>query len=189
VIAGLPEQFGTPVLYVSHQLDEIVQIASTLIAIRDGRILGHGPVATMIETMDPAITGRFEAGSLLQGPVLETRPDYAMAAIQIAGARLWMPATGALQPGEILRIRIRARDVSLARAPIEGLSIRNQIPATVMGIETDNSAFAEVRLDCAGQALRSRISRMAVDDLELKPGMPVTALIKSISFDRRLNRG
>ena len=189
VIAGLPEQFGTPVLYVSHQLDEIVQIASTLIAIRDGRILGHGPVATMIETMDPAITGRFEAGSLLQGPVVETRPDYAMAAIQIAGARLWMPATGALQPGETLRIRIRARDVSLARAPIEGLSIRNQIPATVMGIETDNSAFAEVRLDCAGQALRSRISRMAVDDLQLKPGMPVTALIKSISFDRRLNRG
>ena len=189
VIAGLPERFGTPVIYVSHQLDEIVQIASSLIAIRDGQILGHGPVASMIETMDPAITGRFEAGSLLQGTVTETRPDFAMAAIDIAGARLWMPATGGLQLGETLRIRIRARDVSLSLAPIEGLSIRNQIPATVTGIETDDSAFAEIRLDCAGQALRSRISRMALSDLALTPGMSVTALIKSISFDRRLNRG
>ena len=189
VIAGLPEQFGTPVLYVSHQLDEIVQIASHLIAIREGRILGHGPVAVMIETMDPAITGRFEAGSLLEGTVVETRPDFAMAAIDIAGARLWMPATGGLTLGETLRIRIRARDVSLALAPVEGLSIRNQLPVTILGVETDDSAFAEVRLDCAGQALRSRVSRMAVQDLGLKPGMAAMALIKSISFDRRLNRG
>jgi molybdate transport system ATP-binding protein len=112
-----------------------------------------------------------------------------MAAIDIAGAPLWMPATGGLQRGDILRIRIRARDVSLSLAPVEGLSMRNQIPATVVGVETDDSAFAEVKLDCAGQALRSRISRMAVDDLALKPGMTVTALIKSIAFDRRLNRG
>lgn len=189
IIAGLPERFGTPILYVSHQLDEIVQIATSLIAIRDGQILGHGPVATMIETMDPAITGRFEAGSLLEGTITQTRPDYAMAAMALGSAQLWMPATGGISVGDTVRIRIRARDVSLALAPINGLSIRNQIPATVLGVETDDSAFAEVRLDCDGQALRSRISRMAVEDLGLTPGMPVTALIKSIAFDRRLNRG
>lgn len=189
IIAGLPERFATPVLYVSHQLDEIVQIASSLIAIRDGQILGHGPVAEMIETMDPAITGRFEAGSLLQGTITQTQPEFAMVAMALGTAQLWMPATGGIAAGDAVRVRIRARDVSLSLSPIQGLSIRNQIPATVTGVETDDSAFAEIRLDCSGQALRSRISRMALHDLNLTPGMPVTALIKSIAFDRRLNRG
>lgn len=79
VIAGLPQTFGTPVLYVSHQLDEIVQVATNLIAIREGRILGHGPVASMIETMDPAITGRFEAGSLITGRIVELNRDQILA--------------------------------------------------------------------------------------------------------------
>ncbi|MEM7211174.1 MAG: molybdenum ABC transporter ATP-binding protein [Pseudomonadota bacterium] len=187
VIAGLPETFGTPVVYVSHQLDEIVQVATSLIAIRDGRILGHGPVATMIETMDPAITGRFEAGSLITGTVVELNPAFAMAALEIAGTQLWMPATTGLSHGDTIRVRIRARDVSLAREPVAGLSIRNQLPVTIDAIETDQSAFAELRLSCAGQHLRARITRMAVQALELEAGQQATALIKSVAFDRRLN--
>ena len=188
IVEGLPRRFGTPVLYVSHQLDEIVQIASAMIAIRDGRILGHGPVQAMIETMDPAITGRFEAGALVHGKVVETRHDFAMSAMEIAGARLWLPTVGNLDLGDAVRVRIRARDVSLALSRVEGLSIRNQIPVTVVGVETDGSPFAEVRLDCGGQALRARISRLAVDELALEPGQQVMALIKSVAFDRRLAR-
>lgn len=188
IIEELPRRFGTPVLYVSHQLDEIVQIASSMITIRDGRILGHGPVPAMIETMDPAITGRFEAGALLHGKIVEIRPEFAMSAMEIADSKLWLPTSGNLSVGDRVRIRVRARDVSLALRPVEGLSIRNQIPATVAGVETDGSPFAEVRLDCGGQALRARISRFAVDDLALEPGQQVMALIKSVAFDRRLAR-
>lgn len=188
IIEGLPQHFGTPILYVSHQLDEIVQIASSMIAIRDGCILGHGPVSEMIETMDPAITGRFEAGALLHGRIVETLPDFSMSAMALAGAKLWLPSTGNLDIGDTVRIRIRARDVSLALKRVEGLSIRNQIPATVAAIETDGSPFAEVKLDCGGQALRARISRLAVDDLALAPGQQLVALIKSVAFDRRLSR-
>jgi len=59
----------------------------------------------------------------------------------------------------------------------------------ITGIETDAGAFAEVHLDCAGIALRARVSRMALEDLGLAPGLEVWALIKSIAFDRRLRRG
>ena len=111
-----------------------------------------------------------------------------MSAMALAGAKLWLPSTGNLDIGDTVRIRIRARDVSLALTRVEGLSIRNQIPATVAAIETDGSPFAEVKLDCGGQALRARISRLAVDDLALAPGQQLVALIKSVAFDRRLSR-
>ena len=186
MIGELPERFGLPVLYVSHQLDEIVQIASSLVAMQEGQIVGQGPVADMIAAMDPALTGRFEAGSVLEGPVVELRPEFAMAAIEVAGGRLWMPDVGGASPGEHLRVRIRARDVSISLRPSTDLSIRNQLPAIVTGIEADDGAFAEVCLDCHGQPLRARISRMALADLGLAEGVAVFALIKSIAFDRRL---
>ena len=188
MIGALPDRFGLPVLFVSHQIDEIVQIAHELIAIRDGQITGHGPVAQMIDQMDPAITGRFEAGSILEGPVTKLDAPNAMAAIDIAGAPLWMPDVGAAKIGDRIRVRVRARDVSVALTQVQGISIRNQIPATVTAIEADYGAFAELRLDCGGQNLRARISRMALADLGLHPGSNLVALIKSIAFDRRLNR-
>lgn len=186
LVSALPRQFGLPVLYVSHQLDEIVQIADRMVAIRAGRITGQGPVAEMLDQMDAATTGRFEAGSVLEGSVTALEPDFSMAAISVAGTSLWMPDVGGAQLGDVLRVRIRARDVSLARTPLQGISIRNQIPGTVAGIDSDGGAFVEVRLDCNGQKVRARISRMALADLGLVPGDTAWALIKSISFDRRL---
>lgn len=186
MIGALPERFGTPVLFVSHQLDEIVQIADRLLAVRDGHVIGEGPTAEMLDTMDPEITGRFEAGALLEGTVAEIRPGSAMLSVDIGGAMLWLPDVGGLDPGDPVRVRVRSRDVSIALAPVAGLSIRNQIAGEVTAILTDDSAFAEVRLTVAGQSLRARISRMAVEDLALAPGRPVVALIKSIAFDRRL---
>jgi len=189
LIAALPERFATPVLFVSHQLDEIVQIADHLVAVHAGAITGQGPVAEMVARLDPAVSGRFEAGSVLTGTVAEIDSHYSMAAIELGGHRMWVPDPGGAHPGDQVRLRVRARDVSLALAPAEGLSIRNQLPAVITGIETDDGAFAEVHLDCAGQALRARITRMSTEELGLAPGREVWALVKSISFDRRLNRG
>ncbi len=186
LIAALPGRFGTPVLYVSHQIDEIVQLADRLVTVRAGRITGQGETVAMVARMDPAVTGRFEAGSLLEGSVVELRPEFALAAIEIGGAHLWLPDLGGVQVGERLRVRVRARDVSLALAPVGGISIRNQLPARVTGIETDEGPFAEVRLDVASQSLRARVTRMTVAELGLVEGADVWALVKSISFDRRL---
>lgn len=187
VIADLPQRFGIPVLYVSHQLDEIVQIADSLVTMRAGEITGQGPVAAMIARMDAATTGRFEAGTVLEGRVTMLEPAFRMLAIDIAGAPLWMPDVGGAELGEQIRVRIRARDVAIAISPVEGVSTRNQLPATITAIEADDGAFAELALDCAGQNLRARISRMALSDLGLEPGQQVWALIKSIAFDRRLS--
>lgn len=187
LIADLPRRFGIPVIYVSHQLDEIVQIADRMVAMHAGRVTGEGPVAEMISGLDPALTGRFEASSVLEGRVAALDEGFRMLAVDLGTARLWMPDVGGAALGERVRVRIRARDVSIATAPIEGLSIRNRLPGRVIRIESDGGPFAEIVLDCGGHTLRARISRMAMADLSLSEGQQVWALIKSIVFDRRLS--
>lgn len=187
LIADLPRRFGIPVIYVSHQLDEIVQVADRMVAMHAGQITGEGPVAEMISVLDPALTGRFEASSVLDGRVSALDEDFRMLAVDLGAARLWLPNMGRATLGEPVRVRIRARDVSIAIGEVAGLSIRNRLPGRITRIETDGGPFAEIVLDCDGRPLRARISRMAVADLGLAEGQQVWALIKSIVFDRRLS--
>ena len=91
-----------------------------------------------------------------------------------------------LATGTNIRLRIRARDVSLAVKRPDAISIQNILPGTIVEIlEEPETAFAEVMVDVGGARLRARITRKSVAELKLVAGKPVFALIKSISFDRR----
>ncbi len=186
-IEQIPEQFGVPVIYVTHSIDELARLADQLVLIRGGEILATGNVQDMLARLDlPPLTGRFEAGVVVQGVITETSAAYDLTLIDIGGATLLVPKLG-LPPGEAVRLRIRARDVALATHHPEGLSIRNVVYCEVAEVVRESdTAFAEVRLRVGEQDLRARITRAAADDLKLQPGLPVYALIKSVTLDRRL---
>ena len=186
MIGRLPVQFGVPVIFVSHLVEEVAHISDQLIALQAGRVVGHGPTAAMLEQLGAEVTGHFDAGSLVEGEVVEWRDDLSMIALQIGSGILWMPSSLTVALGERLRVRLRARDVSLSLAPLSGVSIRNQLPVRILSIDEENGPFAELRLDCGGQTIRARLTRLAVQDLKLNVGDDAYALIKSVAFDRRL---
>ena len=84
----------------------------------------------------------------------------------------------ALAAGTAVRALVKSTEVSLATAPVEGLSIRNQLPGTVTEVTT-GGAMASVKVAVDGGELTSAITRDAVTDLALTSGTPVVALIKS----------
>jgi molybdate transport system ATP-binding protein len=88
-------------------------------------------------------------------------------------------------PGEAVRVRVRARDVSIALARPTGLSIRNILAGTVAEVGAEEGPSLDVRLDLGGTPLIARITRKSAAELGLRPGLPVFALIKSVSIDRR----
>ncbi|MEV3970915.1 TOBE domain-containing protein [Streptomyces sp. NPDC050698] len=83
-----------------------------------------------------------------------------------------------LTPGTAVRALMKSTEVSLATAPIEGLSIRNQLPGTVTDIVAGD-AMASVRVTVEGGELTAVITRDAADELALSPGIPVVALVKA----------
>jgi molybdate transport system ATP-binding protein len=103
--------------------------------------------------------------------------------LQFAGGRLAVPRL-AVPTGNEVRLRIRARDVSIAATRPQGLSIQNILPAKITGIHSADDAHVDVELD-AGTPLRARVTHRAVRDLSLAIGMPVFALIKAVSVDRQ----
>jgi molybdate transport system regulatory protein len=83
-----------------------------------------------------------------------------------------------LAAGTAVRALVKSTEVSLATAPVEGLSIRNQLPGTVTDVAT-GGAMASVKVAVEGGELTSAITRDAAADLALTAGTSVVALIKS----------
>ena len=185
-IAPLEAAFGLPILYVTHAVEEVTQLCSRIVALSEGRVAATGAVAEVLERLDLAeLQGRFEAGAVLSGRIIGRDPELHLSRIDLGGAVLEMPEISAA-PGSEVRLRVRARDVSLARGRPEGLSIRNRLDAAVLAItEEAAGAFAEVLLEVGSQHLRARVTRAAIRDLGLAAGDRVTALVKSVAFDRQ----
>ena len=186
-IEALPALFDIPIVYVTHAIDEVARLAQSLALISGGRIVASGPVQEMLARLDlPPLTGRFEAGVVLEGVIAGHDEPYALTTLDLGGAKLTVPALD-LPKGETVRLRVRARDVSIALIRPRDISIRNVLRAKVAEVVPEaDTAYAEVRLGIGEQDLRARITRRSADDLSLKPGRTVYALVKSVTLDRRM---
>src|SRR5690606_32561743 len=70
-IERLPETFGIPVLYVTHNIDEVARLANSVVLLAAGRVVAHGPVAEIFERSDLSpLTGGLEAGVVVRAEVL-----------------------------------------------------------------------------------------------------------------------
>jgi molybdate transport system ATP-binding protein len=129
-------------------------------------------------------TGRFEAGAVIEARVTRLDEAYGLTILGFEGGELVVPNVDAL-PGEPVRVRIRARDVSLALARPTGLSIQNIFEASVVEISGEFGAIVDVTLAVGPAPLIARITRRAAEELALAPGQRIYALVKAVSIDRR----
>ena len=181
----LRDEVRIPIVYVSHSLDEVVRLADSVVLLSAGKVLGTGPVRDIMSRVElRPYLGRFEGGAVIEAQVAAQDLDSGLARLEFGGGALEIPDVEALV-GEQVRIRVRARDVSIALSRPAGVSIRNVLPGTVVEMGEAAGASLDVRLDLGGTALIARITRKSAADLGLRPGLPVFALIKSVSIDRR----
>jgi molybdate transport system ATP-binding protein len=181
----LRHELKIPVVYVSHEIDEIARLADRLVVLSAGRVVASGEIADVFARLDlgPAL-GRQKAGALIEGTVVSTDPVYGLAEVAIDGILMEI-ASPDLAPGQRLRLRVGARDISISLQRLAGISIRNQLECRVEEVVTDESAFAEVSLVAGTQTLRARITRKSAEELGLRRGLRVFALMKAISIERR----
>jgi molybdate transport system ATP-binding protein len=184
-IERLRDESGVPIVYVSHSVPEVVRLASTIVLVSAGSVAAVGPTAEITQRLDLFPLARpAEAGAIIEA-IVEAHDDTFGLTTLRSRAGLWRLPRLALALGEPLRLRVRARDVMLATKAPESISALNAIAGVVADIGVGEGPVVDVRLDCNGEALLAKLTRYSVAQLQLQPGMPVFALVKSVAFDRR----
>ena len=188
---ALSSQFGIPVVYVSHAIDEIARLADRVVVLDAGRVTAIGDVADTLNRVElQSAVSRFEAVTVLETTVTEHIEELNLTRLDHRGQTIVVPSLPHLGPGETTRLYVRAGDVALATARPEGLSFRNVLAGELLDIEEDPAgAFALVSIGIDGATLRAHLTRHAIDELGLRNGTRVYALLKTASFDKRAEPG
>lgn len=166
------------VLYVSHAVDEITRLADTLVLLQDGQVAAQGRLRDIMA--DPAavpLLGVREAGAVIEATVLR-HADDGLSQLAISGGVLELPGVQAAV-GARVRLRVMAQDVMLSRHRPEGLSALNVLPVTVQSIRQGDGPGAIVALAVGADIILARITRRAVEQLQLRATDDIFAILKA----------
>jgi molybdate transport system ATP-binding protein len=161
-IERLRDDAQVPIVYVSHSLAEVTRLATTVVAIQDGRIVAVGAPTDVLGRTDLIASPAAEAGALIEAAVAAHDPSFGLTTLRSAAGELQAPRLD-LPLGTPVRVRIRARDVMIATARPDGLSALNVLPGRVVALDGAGEGSVEVAL---------------------APGREVYAVIKSVALDR-----
>src|SRR4029077_15941492 len=137
-LEALRERLSIPIVYVSHQFEEVLRLATHLVLLDAGRVLAQGAVSEMC--LLPAlqsIVGPDLVGAVLEGVVARLNRDQGSADLVVGRGTLQVSLQG-VASGARVRLQLLARDVILATQPVQGLSVRNALASTVTAIRDDD---------------------------------------------------
>lgn len=176
----LHAELSIPVIYVTHSPDEVSRLADHLVMLEHGRVRAAGPLLEQLTRLDLPLVHE-DATVIVEATVAEHDGNYHLTWVEFPGGRLTVPLADQA-PGHRVRLRIHARDVSLALEKNTRTSILNILPAQVVEIAEEDAAQLLVKLDLGGTLLLSRITRRSGDMLGLKPGLALYAQLKSVAL-------
>jgi molybdate transport system ATP-binding protein len=187
-IERLRDELKLPIFYVSHEMEEIIRLADLLVLLDAGKVAASGSVETLTSRLDLwPLTGRHEAGAVIRTVLRGHDTTYGLSELAFPGGRLRV-AQLALPLGAPIRIRIHARDVVIATERPAHLSIRNAFAGKVVELAPPRGPLIDLKLDIGTAAepvmLWARITQRALQDLQLVPGKPIFALVKTVALDR-----
>ncbi|MCX7161514.1 MAG: molybdenum ABC transporter ATP-binding protein [Rhodocyclales bacterium] len=178
----LRDELEIPVIYVSHAADEVARLADHIVVMEDGHTVAQGPLAETLARVDLPIRLGEDAGAVFEATVAERDAEWHLARVEFDGGELWVRDSGAAI-GKRVRLRVLARDVSIAASRHDDVSIMNMLPATVAAhAGEDHPALVMVQLRVGGTALLARLTRRSAQRLDLAPGRRVWAQIKAVAL-------
>jgi len=185
-IERLRDELALPIVYVSHAIEEVARVATRVVRLKAGRVVGEGPPAEVLAAADDGTAaGRFDAVSLLSGRILRELPEFSMTILDHPAGEIALPGRFG-RPGEMVRVAIRATNVTLAIGKPEGLSVRTALAGRISAISDGDGPLALVTIALrGGDRVGAYLTRLAIADLGLKQGSEVYALVKAVSIDER----
>ncbi len=170
-----------PILYVTHNREEVDAIGERVVALINGRVQESGTPRAVLEaprSIALAQAAGFE--NLLHAQVVEHRPEDGVMRVALSGTNceLEIPL-GAEPPGAAVQVAIHAGDILLATEAPRALSARNILPGTLESLEPRGSlVVAQVN---AGARFTVHLTPGAVRSLQLIPGLRVWLVLKTHS--------
>jgi molybdate transport system ATP-binding protein len=178
----LRDQLTVPMVYVTHNFEEVLRLATSIVLLDSGKTIAQGGVGEM--SVNPslrAIIGADAVGAIVEGTVLDTDAHSGLTRVRVGNGELKVPHSHA-RAGARLRVQLLARDLIVATRPPQYLSVRNNLAGTVTRVSSDDADSDLIEIDIGGPIIIARVTKAATRELSLQRGLSIWALVKTVSL-------
>lgn len=182
-IESLHRTVRIPILYVTHSTTELARLADYIVVLNQGTVAASGPATELLSRTDSPLAKEEEAGAIMDGMIAERDTHWHLCRVAAGTASVWMRDSG-MAIGNPVRLRILARDVSIATEAAQHTSIQNAIPGVITSLADDptHPALLLARIDIGEHYILARLAKRAAHTLGIKDGSSVIAQIKTASL-------
>ena len=167
---------GITTLLVSHDIAEVLSLASHMIVMGEGRIVEEGEPARVLASPASVFAARLAGLNIVSGPSV-ARPG--MVGVRVGEGVLW--AADSVGPGEEsarVALTFPPEAVALSREEAHA-SPRSVLPGVVAGIDVDGSLVSVLVALAEGVSVTARVTAAAWSDLGLGVGDSLWVSVKA----------
>lgn len=179
-IESLHQSLTIPILYVSHSLEEVAQLSDDLLLMQRGQVSASGPTRQLLSRLDSPLSDAEDAATIIETIASGYDAHYHLSQLQFDGGVFNMARQFNLN--DKVKLRVMAKDVSIALTEPQATSILNVFAASITAIRQQADGQSLIQLQLGEQTMLSRVTTRSVDLLKLQPGMHVFAQVKAISL-------
>ena len=178
----LHRELAIPVLYVTHSPDEVARLAHHIVVLDQGHVVASGGLVETLSRIDLPIQLGDDLGAVIEASVSEIDPQWHLSRCDFSGGGIWTRSQG-LSLHQKIRIRVLARDVSIAIEKPVASSIQNSLQGSVANITEDVQAgYALVRILVGTDYLIARVTQRALHELGIQLGQVIWVQVKSVAI-------
>jgi molybdate transport system ATP-binding protein len=170
-----------PILYVTHDREEVFALGESAIVLEEGHILARGsPHEVLHRPQSETVAQLAGFENIFDGSVTGSHPEYGTMTCRIAGSTLDLEVPLVRVNSSLpLRVGIRAGDILLASSKPQGLSARNVLDGTIASLEQRDMKV--IAIVTCGPDFEVHLTLGARESLQLKPGARVWLVVKTYS--------
>ena len=180
----LNARFAIPIIYVTHDADEVLRLASDVVLLAQGGVAASGALGAVTSRLDlPAEAEALGLGAVLEGRVEGHDSARGLTLVATPAGVFKLPLQSRAV-GTRIAIRVAARDVALALTRPEAISVQNMFDAVVVEARPAGTHVVRLALAAGEGRLVAEVTADAAQRLALAPGAKAVALVKSVALAR-----
>jgi molybdate transport system ATP-binding protein len=179
-IERIRDQFGVPIVYVSHSVEEVTRLATAVVTFDKGRASAIGKPDEALATIVRA-SGDLPAGNFIEADITGHHDEDGLTEAQSKAGPILLRRTR-LPVGTRVRVFVPVSDIVVATEAGGGLSALNRLSGRVMQVGEGAGGSVTLTVDCHGHTIVAEVTRRSLRQLALEPGKPVHLLFKTVSI-------
>ncbi len=175
----LHDDLSVPILYVSHDLDEMLRLCDFMLVMEQGKLVFNGNIHDALVSPESPLATIENAAAMLEGTVSKQEKEFDISTVHtINGNQFQVP--GLLAIGKQVRLIVFASDVSVAKNKASESSILNIIEGRVSAVLDKKGGRVLVQINCKQDILLSLISVKSFQLLQLAIGSKIFIQVKAV---------